>query len=123
MPPCRCYFYSRSICRRCGHRRAFQSYDSAGRDSALLGEYSKTGVRAKKLDHSTVGLPKLGMDLAPGAYKYKATIAGGGQQIPLTISTTIQEENGAWSVVDKTESPMGEGFDRATLDKATLVML
>jgi dipeptidyl aminopeptidase/acylaminoacyl peptidase len=83
----------------------------------------KTVVLAKKLDPSAVGLPKLGMGLAPGAYKYKATIAAGGQQIPLTISTTIQEENGAWSVVDKTEGPMGEGSDRATLDKATLVML
>ncbi len=81
----------------------------------------KTVVLAKKIDPNSVGLPKPAVDLVPGTYKYKATIAAGGQQIPLTISTTIQEENGAWSAVDKTEGPMGEGFDSAVIEKGTLV--
>lgn len=81
----------------------------------------KTVVLAKKVDASSVGLPKPAMDLVAGTYKYKATIAAGGQQIPLSILTTIQEVNGAWSAVDKTEGPMGEGSDSAVLEKGTLV--
>lgn len=81
----------------------------------------KMVVLAKKVDPNSVGLPKPAMDLTPGTYKYKATIAAGSQQIPLTISTTIQEENGAWSAVDQTQGPMGEGSDSAVLEKGTLV--
>jgi hypothetical protein len=44
----------------------------------------------------------------------------GGQQIPLTISTTIQEESGAWAATDKMEGPMGVMSDKSILDKITL---
>jgi len=82
----------------------------------------KTVVLAKKLDASAVGMPKAAVDLAPGVYKYKATISMGGQQIALNILTTIQEENGAWSATDKMESPMGAMSDKTILDKSTLAM-
>ncbi len=82
----------------------------------------KTVVLAKKVDAKSVGLPKAAVDLTPGTYKYKATIAAGGQQIPITISTVIQEEGGAWTAVDTMESPIGQATDTATLDKTTLVV-
>jgi dipeptidyl aminopeptidase/acylaminoacyl peptidase len=80
----------------------------------------KTVVLAKKLDAGAVGFPKAAVDLAPGTYKFKAIITMGGQQIPLTISTTIQEESGAWAATDKMEGPMGVMSDKSILDKITL---
>jgi hypothetical protein len=68
-------------------------------------------------------LPKPAVDLSPGTYNYKAKISVGGQEIALTVATTIQEENGAWSAVDKTQTPMGEVTDAAVLDKTTLALL
>jgi dipeptidyl aminopeptidase/acylaminoacyl peptidase len=82
----------------------------------------KTVVLAKKLDAKSVGLPKTAVDLTPGTYKYKAMMVAGTQQIPLTISTTIQEENGAWTATDTMEGPMGQAVDTATLEKGTLVL-
>src|SRR5206468_9391144 len=80
----------------------------------------KSVVLAKKVDANAVGIPKAAVDLTPGTYKFKATISAGGQQIPLTISTTIEEEGGAWAATDKMESPMGVMSDKSILDKITL---
>ena len=82
----------------------------------------KTVVVTKRLDTGSVGLPKPAVDLSPGTYKYKGKIAGGAQEIPLSVSTTVQEESGAWKAVDTVESPRGKGVDTATLDKGTLVL-
>ncbi len=82
----------------------------------------KTVVLAKKVDAKTVGVPKTAVDLIPGTYKYKATISAGTQQIPLTISTLIQEDSGAWKAVDTMEGPMGQIVDTATIEKGTLVL-
>jgi hypothetical protein len=82
----------------------------------------KTVVLAKKVDAKSVGVPKTAVDLVPGTYKYKATIAAGTQQIPLTMSTTIREENGAWTAVDTMDTPNGQAIDTATLEKGTLVV-
>lgn len=46
----------------------------------------------------------------------------GGQEIALTISTVMQEEDGAWSAIDKMPSPMGAITDAAMLDKSTLAV-
>jgi dipeptidyl aminopeptidase/acylaminoacyl peptidase len=82
----------------------------------------KTVVLARKADPNSVGVPKTVSDLSPGTYKYKATLAIGGQQIPLTLSTTIKEENGAWSATDIVETPQGQMSDSAVLEKGTLVL-
>ena len=47
---------------------------------------------------STTDVPKPAVDLKPGTYNYKASIALGGQSIPLTMKSEIKEENGAWTV-------------------------
>ncbi|MGH9523530.1 MAG: prolyl oligopeptidase family serine peptidase, partial [Terriglobales bacterium] len=83
----------------------------------------KSVVLAKKVDAKSVGVPKVAADLTPGTYKYKGTIAAGPQQIALAISTSIKEENGAWTAVDTMDTPQGQAVDTATLEKGTLVLL
>ena len=82
----------------------------------------KTVVLAKKVDAKVVGVPKVASDLAPGTFKYKAMISAGGQQIPISLSTSIKEENGAWKIVDTLESPSGAATDTTMLEKGTLIV-
>ena len=82
----------------------------------------KTVVLAKKADPNSVGVPKTAVDLSPGTYKFKATLMAGGQQIPMTISTTIKEEDGAWTATDIAELPNGQITDTAVLEKGTLIL-
>jgi dipeptidyl aminopeptidase/acylaminoacyl peptidase len=102
-------------------------YQEGGSDEAVkrLAEITvdpKTVVLAKKVDPKSVGTPKTAADLTPGTYKYKAMIVAGPQQVPLTISTVIKEENGAWTAVDTMDTPQGQAVDTATLEKGTLVV-
>ena len=81
----------------------------------------KTVVLAKKVDASTVTSPKPATDLQPGSYKYKAMIEVSGQQVPLSISTTIAEAGGAWAATDVMTTPNGEVTTTSTLEKGTLI--
>src|SRR5260370_16822144 len=83
----------------------------------------KTVVLTKKVDPASVGAPKPAVDLKPGTYKYQAKLAMGGQEMALNISTTIKEENGAWTVTDVREPPMGQATDTAPLQKGSLILL
>jgi dipeptidyl aminopeptidase/acylaminoacyl peptidase len=82
----------------------------------------KAVMLSKKVDAASVGTPKPAVDLKPGTYKYEAKIAMGGQEMALQVSTTIQEENGAWTATDNLQGPMGKMTDTATLEKGTLVL-
>lgn len=82
---------------------------------------TKTVVLAKKVDASAVGAPKPAMDLQAGTSKYKAKLEMGGQQIPLTVSTTIAEDGGAWTVTDVVDTPSGPVTEISTLEKGTLI--
>lgn len=84
----------------------------------------KTVVLAKKVDASSVGAPKLAMDLQPGTYKYKEKIAmSGGQEIAINLSSTIQNgSDGSWTASDVVETPMGQISDTAILEKGTLTL-
>src|SRR5688500_5848574 len=57
----------------------------------------KTVTLPKKIE-TTSAVPKPVNDLRPGTASYKASIALGGQQIPLTVKNEIKEENGAWTI-------------------------
>ena len=81
----------------------------------------KTVVLAKKVDASSVGVPKVAMDLQPGTYKYQAKIEVGGQQIALSASTSVAEEGGAWIVTDVMDTPNGTVTAVSTLEKGTLI--
>jgi dipeptidyl aminopeptidase/acylaminoacyl peptidase len=82
----------------------------------------KTVVVAKKMDPARVGAPKLSMDLHPGTYNYQGKIVAGGQEVSLTLTTTIKDANGAWTVTDSSRSPMGAATDTTTLEKGTLLL-
>lgn len=82
----------------------------------------KTVVLAKKVDPSSVGVPKPVVDLQPGTYKYKAKVAAGGQEIALDLSTNVKEENGKWLATGTMQGPMGSATDTSTLEKGTLLL-
>ncbi|HEY2961422.1 MAG TPA: alpha/beta fold hydrolase [Pyrinomonadaceae bacterium] len=81
----------------------------------------KTVALPKKMETSSV-LPKPSVDLQPGISNYKASIAAGGQTIPLTIKKEIKEENGAWTVNETALTPQGEIADTSTIEKGTLLL-
>jgi len=77
---------------------------------------------SKLVDASSVLAPNPTADLVAGTYSYDAKISMGSRQIPLKMSTTIKEENGAWVATDTMETPMGPVTDTATLEKGSLVL-
>src|SRR3982751_4771622 len=81
----------------------------------------KTVTLAKKVDAASVRAPKPAVDLKPGTQKYQVMVAMGPQQMKMSLTTTIKEENGAWSAVDAMETPMGAVSDASTLEKGTLI--
>jgi dipeptidyl aminopeptidase/acylaminoacyl peptidase len=82
----------------------------------------KTVVLAKKVEANTVGAPQLAVDLQSSTYKYQVKIAAGGQEIPMSLSTTIKEDNGAWTATDVFDTPNGQITDTATLEKGSLIV-
>ena len=79
-------------------------------------------VTLPKTMSSTTEVPKPAVDLRPGTYNYKATIALGGQSMPLTMKSEIKEENGAWTVTDTAQTPQGEVSDVSTIEKGSLLL-
>ena len=79
-------------------------------------------VTMPKLMSSVVENPKPEVDLRPGTHNYKASIALGGQEIPLTLKTDIKEENGAWTVNETAQTPQGEISDVSTIEKGSLLL-
>jgi dipeptidyl aminopeptidase/acylaminoacyl peptidase len=81
----------------------------------------KTVTLPKKVETSSA-LPKPAVDLQTGTANYKASIAAGGQTIPLTIKREIKDENGAWTVNETALTPQGEIADTSTIEKGTLLL-
>ncbi len=79
-------------------------------------------VTMPKMMSSTSEVPKPAVDLRPGTYNYKASIALGPQTIPLTVKTDIKEENGAWTVNETAQTPQGEIVDISTIEKGSLLL-
>ena len=79
-------------------------------------------VTMPKMTSSVSEIPKPAVDLRPGIHNYKATIALGGQSIPLTMKSEIKEENGAWSVNETAQTPQGEMVDASTIEKGSLLL-
>jgi dipeptidyl aminopeptidase/acylaminoacyl peptidase len=71
---------------------------------------------------STSEVPKPAVDLHAGSYNYKASIALGGQSVPLATKTDIREENGAWTVSETVQTPQGDVVDVSTIEKGSLLL-
>ncbi|HEX8491275.1 MAG TPA: alpha/beta fold hydrolase [Pyrinomonadaceae bacterium] len=82
----------------------------------------KTVELKKKVEAAAVGVPKPAVDLRPGTLSYKASIEVGGQTIPLTVTSEVKEEGGAWVITESAKMPMGEVTDRTTVEKGSLVL-
>jgi len=81
----------------------------------------KTVALAKKVNASSVSVPKVARDLEAGTYKYQAKIEAGGQKIALTVSTTIAEDGGSWVATDVIDTPQGSVTEVSTMEKGTLI--
>jgi dipeptidyl aminopeptidase/acylaminoacyl peptidase len=82
----------------------------------------KQVVLARKLDPSSVGVPKPSTDLAPGTASYQANLNAGGQTQQMSVTRSIKEEGGAWVVTESVNTPMGERLDTTVLEKGSLVV-
>jgi hypothetical protein len=82
----------------------------------------KTVSLPKKSEPVSAAAPKPVTDLKAGVANYKASIAIGAQNVPLSIKTETKEENGAWLVTDKIVTPNGDIVGSATIEKGTLVL-
>ena len=82
----------------------------------------KSVTLPKKMDMAATDLPKPAMDLKTGSANYKASIAAGGQTIPLSMRTETKEENGAWVVTETAVLPQGEMSDTSTIEKGSLLL-
>jgi hypothetical protein len=67
-------------------------------------------------------VPKVASDLKPGVLKASATLAGGPQPISFNLTSTIKEENGAWTITDVTETTSGRTTETVTVEKGTLIV-
>jgi hypothetical protein len=67
-------------------------------------------------------VPRPAVDLHPGTYQYQARMAVGGQEVSLNFSTSIREENGAWTATDTIETPAGPATEVAIIEKKTLLL-
>jgi dipeptidyl aminopeptidase/acylaminoacyl peptidase len=81
----------------------------------------KTVVMVKKVEVAP-SAPKPTSELTPGSVTYKGRLEAGGQTIPMDMTRTVKEENGAWVVSESAQMPMGVISDSATIDKGTLLL-
>ena len=81
----------------------------------------KTVVLAKKAEMSG-NAPKPAAELTPGTTTYKASLAAGGQTIPMDVTHTVAEVNGVWLVTETASMPMGSMSDSSTVSKGTLLL-
>jgi len=81
----------------------------------------KTVKLSRKVEVST-NAPKPAAELTAGTATYKARIEAGGQTIPMDLTRTVKEVNGAWVVNETSQLPMGTIQDEATIDKGTLLL-
>ena len=83
----------------------------------------KTVTLPKKAEGTVAaGAPKPAKDLQAGTSNYKASVAFGGQSIPITIKTEIKEENGVWVVTETAVTPQGDIVDVSSIEKGTLLL-
>ena len=90
---------------------------------ARLGEITvdpKTVTLTKKVDAVAVGLPAPAARPESATLHYQAKIALEGQEMVLTVTTTIAERDGVWRATETAEGPMGEMKETAELDGTTL---
>ena len=83
----------------------------------------KTVTLPKKVDAASVGVAEARGRSARRPLNYKAKIeTPADRTIPLTITSEIKEEGGAWDVTETAKTPMGEMGDTSWVEKGTLTI-
>lgn len=83
----------------------------------------KTVALPKKVEAVSTSAPKPATDLQARTSNYKASIAMGGQTIPLTIKSEIKDGGNTWVISDDVVTPGGPMSDTTTLAKGSLVVM
>jgi dipeptidyl aminopeptidase/acylaminoacyl peptidase len=79
-----------------------------------------TVTLTRKIDAGAVGLPQPAARPRPGTLRYQAKLSMSGEEMTLTVATTIGERDGRWEAMEVAEGPMGEMKETAELDGASL---
>ncbi len=82
----------------------------------------KTVTLTKRIDPTTVGVPKPATDLRAGSSSYAVKLDLGGQSMDLTMAIDIKDDPAGWVVTETVDTPMGAAIDRGVLEKGTLVL-
>jgi dipeptidyl aminopeptidase/acylaminoacyl peptidase len=82
----------------------------------------KTVELAKKIDASTVGVPRPASDLKAVTTNYKGALEVGGNSMPVTRSLEIKEEAGDWRVSENIQVAGTTINDQSVLEKGTLLL-
>jgi hypothetical protein len=83
-------------------------------------EIDPKSVALEKPDAANVPVPKLAVDLRAASYRFQVEFDNGGQQQSMNLSTTIREDNGAWTATDVVDMPNGQMTDISTLERRSL---
>jgi len=103
--------------------KKFDQRTGKNRDSQM--QDSQTGskfVALETLRQENAVAPKLAVDLQAASYKFQVKFDNGGQLQSMNLSTTIREDNGAWTATDVVDMPNGQMTDISTLDKRSLIL-
>ena len=76
----------------------------------------------KAVDTATAGAARPAVDLQAGTANYQAKIEIQGQTIPLSMSRTINDQDGAWLVTETAKTPQGDIIDTTILEKGSLAV-
>ena len=101
-----------------GRYQADMTPEAAARQKEITVDV-KMVTLPKKVE-ATTSAPKPTSDLQPGTFNYKAAIAFGGQNIPLTVTTVIKEDGASWVVTETADTPQGKIIDISTIEKGSL---
>jgi len=82
----------------------------------------KTVEMPKKVEATSVTVPKSAVPLAAGTSSYKVKIEMGGQSMEMATTTEITADSDTWLITDTAKTPMGEAVDKTVIDRATLVL-
>ncbi len=89
--------------------------------SAELTVDPKTVKLSKKVEVAA-STPKPAVGLTPGVSTYKARLEANGQAMPIDITHTVKDENGAWVVTESAVMPMGTVSEVSTISKDGLIV-
>ncbi|HMV51210.1 MAG TPA: prolyl oligopeptidase family serine peptidase, partial [Blastocatellia bacterium] len=82
----------------------------------------KTVEKPRIAAAASVTAPKPAVDLKASKLSYQGRVEVGGQTIPISVTTEIKEENGAWVANETAKMPQGEVSDSSVIQKGSLIL-